>query len=239
MKRPRLGYRSQKIATALTMGDAAAIVVDCITRMARERMPLMQRVLRDPSIHIWNHYPDDDARDAFTQSRWYYHVHEPGDRDPREHGHFHLFLHKAQIDPAVAPIASPSSGDNAPAQMAHIAGLSIDRDGVPLAWFVTNRWVTDEFLYPVEQLIAHLDRYNVDRTAEDGLVNRFLTAMVALHRTEIASLLRERDAKLARLIAKHGPAAYESGNAVMAISPIDLDEKIASVDGAPDRSAFS
>lgn len=209
--------------------DAAEVVVETIMQMARDQRPLMRRVLPEGDVHFWAHYPDDDARDAQTRARWYYHVHAPGERDPAEHGHFHLFLHRTQLnDPAVF-IVAPTEGEDAPAHVTHIAGLSVDHSGVPLAWFATNRWVTDEFLYPADTMIAHLDRYNVDATPEDDLVNRFLTAMVALYRTELADLLRERDAALAKLVETEGPGAYEAGNDVLVTCPIDLDAKIESL----------
>lgn len=209
--------------------EAAETVVQLITKMAAEQRPLMARILPPNEIHHWQHYPDNDARDAVTRSRWYYHVHAPGDRDPAEHGHFHLFLHRTQLADPSATLAMPAAGEDAKAHVTHVAGLSIDNNGVPLAWFVTNRWVTDEFLYPAEVLAAHLPHYDVDATAEDDLVNRFLTAMVALYRTEIGELLHVRDQRQSELIARGGPAALESDNAVLAIMPIDLDEKIDSL----------
>lgn len=78
-------------------------------------------------------------------------------------------------------------------------------------------------------MIAHLDRYNVDATPEDDLVNRFLTAMIALYRTELADLLRTRDAALAELVKVGGPEAYEADNDILATCPIDLDAKIESL----------
>lgn len=211
----------------MTECDAAEVVIETITRMALEQRPLMLRVLPADDVHFWAHYPDDDARDAMTRSRWYYHVHAPGTRDPAEHGHFHLFLHRTQFDPDASPLAIPTEGEDAPAHVAHIAGLSIDHHGIPIAWFATNRWVTDEFLYPAQTLIDHLGRYNVDHTPEDDAVNRFLTAMVALYRDEIAELLIERDAKLAALLAGSGdPEIYEADNDILSTRSIDLDAKI-------------
>lgn len=209
--------------------EAAPVVVETITAMAREGRPLMLRVLPGEGAHFWEHYPDDDARDSRTRSRWYYHVHAPGERDPAEHGHFHLFLHRSQIDPAATPLAIPAEGENAPAHVVHIAGLSIDRSGIPMSWFATNRWVTDEFLYPAETVISHLDRYDVDNTPEDPLVNRFLTAMVALYRDELADLLHERDSKLAAIVRERGSSAYEAGDDLLATRAIDLDAKIDSL----------
>ena len=212
--------------------EAALTVIETITLMAQEGRPLMQRVLPGDSAHYWEHYPDDDARDSRTLSRWYYHVHAPGDRDRGEHGHFHLFLHRSQIDPAATPCALPAEGEDALAHVTHIAGLAIDHQGIPISWFTTNRWVTDEFMYPAEDMIAHLEHYSVDHTAEDDCVNRFLTAMVALYRDEIGELLVARDAKLAELGA--GPenrGLFETGNGILALCPIELDAKVESLAG--------
>lgn len=216
-------------ANTMNEHEAAEVVVATITSMAQEGQPLMARVLPVGEVHFWAHYPDNDARDARTRSRWYYHVHALGERDPAEHGHFHLFLHRTQLDDPGAFLAAPAEGEDAPAHVTHIAGLSVDHSGVPLAWFATNRWVTDEFLYPADTMIAHLDRYDVDNTEEDGLVNRFLTAMVTLYRTELADLLRRRDLAQAELVAATGVVAYEADNDVLATCPIDLDAKIDSL----------
>lgn len=209
--------------------QAALTVIETITAMAREGVPLMLRVLPDSDVRFWEHYPDNDARDERTRSRWYYHVHVPGDRDPGEHGHFHLFLHRTQLDDPTAFVVAPAAGDDAPAHVTHIAGLSIDHTGIPVSWFATNRWVTDEFLYPAPTMIAHLDRYDVDQTGQDSLVDRLLTAMVALYRDELEDLLRARDAVISDLVKAAGPSAYEAGNAVLATISIDLDAKIESL----------
>ena len=198
--------------------------------MASEGRPLMQRVLPEGEIHWWRHYPENDARDRVTRARWYYHVHAPGQRIPQEHGHFHLFLHKSRIDDEAVPLAAPKAGDNAKALVTHLAGLSIDRQGVPLAWFCTNRWVTDEFMYPAETMSRHLDGYNVDHTEEDSTVDRFITAMVAIYRDELCGLLKARDARLAELgAAPTRPEVYERENDILSSLPIDLDAKVESL----------
>lgn len=208
---------------------AAETVIETITAMAQAGVPLMLRVLPDADLRFWQHYPDNDARGQRTRSRWYYHVHAPDDRGSDEHGHFHLFLHRTQLDDPAAFTRAPDLGEDAPAHVTHIAGLAINHVGIPVSWFATNRWVTDEFLYPAPIMTAHLDRYDVDDTAEDPLVNRLLTAMVALYRDELGDLLEARDAALAALVAAEGPSAREAGNAVLARIPIDLDAKIDSL----------
>lgn len=213
--------------------DAAHTVIETITQMAQEQRPLMLRVLPDGGeSHFWKHYPKGDARDAKTRSRWYYHVHAPGSRDEGEHGHFHLFLHRTQLPKGLEPKVWPPQGEDCKAHVTHLVGLSIDTVGIPRAWFTVNRFVTNEFLFPADVMIEHLPDFNVDETKEDDLVNRFVTAMVALYREEIAELLRQRDARHAELVAKHGEKGYEkeSGAEVLSQIPIDLDAKISSLD---------
>ena len=216
----------------MTPVEAAHTVIETITQMAQEQKPLMLRVVPEEGAKFWTHYPIKDARDKFCKSRWYYHVHAPGSRDEDEHGHFHLFLHRSQLPDGLEPKVWPPQGEDAKAHVTHLIGLSINTVGIPRAWFSVNRFVTNEFLFPADTMIDHLPDFNVDHTAEDDLVNRFVTAMVALYREEIAQLLRERDAKQAELEAEHGEAGYEKASGVEVLSqiPIDLDEKISSLD---------
>ncbi len=216
----------------MTPEEAALTVIETITQMASEQRPLMARVLPAEDVHFWKHYPDKDARDAKTKSRWYYHVHAPGQRDANEHGHFHLFLHRDQLIKGSQVAVMPPEGEKAKAHVTHLVALSVDTSGIPMSWFTTNRFVTNEFLYPAETMIKHLKLYNVDKTQEDELVNRLVTAMVALYREEIAELLRQRDVRQAELVAEHGSKGYEKdcGVEVLSSIPIDLDEKISALD---------
>jgi len=213
--------------------QAAYTVIETITQMAQEQKPLMLRVLPESGeSHFWKHYPKGDARDAETKSRWYYHVHAPGSRDEGEHGHFHLFLHRTQLPEGLEPKVWPPQGEDCKAHVTHMVGLSIDTVGIPRAWFTVNRFVTNEFLYPADVMIDHIRDFNVDKTKEDDLVNRFVTAMVALYREEIADLLKQRDVRHEKLVAEFGEQGYEKecGIEVLSQIPIDLDAKISSLD---------
>jgi len=216
----------------MTPEQAALTVIETITAMAQEQKPLMLRVIPEEGATFWTHYPKADARSQSCKARWYYHVHAEGDRDEDEHGHFHLFLHRTQLPEGLEPKVWPPQGEDAKAHVTHVIGLSINKMGIPRAWFVTNRFVTNEFLYPADVMIKHLPDFNVDDTKEDELVNRFVTAMVALYRSEIADLLKERDARHAELLQEHGDAAYEkaSGVDVLTQIPIDLDAKISTLE---------
>ena len=217
----------------MTPVQAAHTVIETITQMAQEQRPLMLRVVPQDEVNFWKHYPPKDARDKFCRSRWYYHVHAAGSRDEDEHGHFHLFLHRTQLPEGLEPKVWPPQREDAKAHVTHLVGLSIDKVGIPRAWFTVNRFVTNEFLFPADVMIDHLADFNVDHTAEDDCVNRFVTAMVALYREEIAQLLRERDQRQAELVAEFGEeAADERASKVEVLSqvPIDLDAKLGSLD---------
>jgi len=212
--------------------QAAQTVIETITQMVQEQKPLMLRVVPEEGATFWTHYPKNDARDKFCKSRWYYHVHAPGSRDADEHGHFHLFLHRTQLPKGLEPKVWPPQGEDARAHVTHLITLSIDTNGIPRSWFTVNRFVTNEFLYPADVMIEHLPDFNVDHTKQDDLVNRFVTAMVALYRDEIAVLLKERDQRHEELVAEFGDDAYnqKSGVEVLSQIPIDLDSKLNSLD---------
>ncbi|MEM6827720.1 MAG: hypothetical protein AAF553_07230 [Pseudomonadota bacterium] len=216
----------------MTPETAALTVIETITAMAAEQKPLMLRVIPEDGATFWTHYPKGDARSVSCKARWYYHVHAAGSRDEDEHGHFHLFLHRTQLPTGLEPKVWPPQGEDAKAHVTHVIGLSINTLGIPRAWFATNRFVTNEFLYPADVMIDHLTDFNVDDTKEDDLVNRFVTAMVALYREEIADLLRRRDEMQEHLVADLGDAAYEKGSGVEVLAqiPIDLDAKISSLE---------
>ena len=214
-------------AKSMSAIKAAETVIETIMQMVADGRPMMQRVIPDDKVIYWEHYPDKDARDAKTLSRWYYHVHADGDRDAEEHGHFHLFLHQTQLTDPDGAWSEPSNKSEKRANVLHVAALSIDRSGIPRKWMVTNRWITDEWLYPADKIIPRLDDFNVDNTPQDKTVNRFLTAMVALYRGEIEQLILKRDARFAEMGAsKENREPFQKGNDVLAELPIDLDEKL-------------
>ncbi len=216
----------------MTPVQAAHTVIETITQMAQEQRPLMLRVVPQDEVNFWKHYPPKDARDKFCRSRWYYHVHAAGNRDEDEHGHFHLFLHRTQLPEGLEPKVWPPQREDAKAHVTHLVGLSIDKIGIPRAWFTVNRFVTNEFLYPADVMIDHVADFNVDHTQEDDCVNRFVTAMVALYREEIAQLLQKRDERHSELVAEFGNEdAYEKASKVEVLSqvPIDLDAKLGSL----------
>lgn len=183
----------------MTRAELTELLMSSTAAMFADGQPLMNRVLpADAPAEVWAHYPAGDVVNGAAGSRYFYHCHPPAERSEGEHGHFHLFFDKSAIRAGTAPmIAPPAVGSGEPrADVVHIGALAISTDGLPLCWFTTNRWVTDEWLYPAEAVIAQLARFDLRGPDGDPLVNDWLTAMVGLCRADLADLLTERDGVL-------------------------------------------
>jgi hypothetical protein len=137
------------------------------------------------SLQTLRHYPESDVVDATHHSQFYYHAHGSHRCPAQEHGHFHLFVRQGP-GPAFF----------------HLAALSLDAHGWPLRWFVTNRWVTGEQWVSATTAIAALPGFVVQARGRLAPVATWLTAMVALYAQPLASLLRRRDAIMARHLAR-------------------------------------
>ncbi len=166
--------------------------------MAREGGTPVQRVLPSApdEYRQWSHYPEGDAIDPESGARWYYHAHPPEQRDPGEHGHFHIFLPLSAFA-GTEPLALPQK--DKPAKVVHVAALCFDTDGLPTHWIATNQWVTEEYLYAADAVIARLDLLQLDGAGIDkGMpgVGRWLTLALQMCREDIVGLLRERDVAL-------------------------------------------
>ncbi len=201
---------------------------------ARECMRVLHKVGRNLVMEIlkgqgdfvqYEHYPRGDVYDPETHSQYYYHAHRPG-----EHGHFHLFLRAAGMPPGVEP--APYEG-SAPRPLgrdavAHLVAISMDRYGRPIALFTTNRWVTAETWYRAEDVIAMLDRFEIDHAWPSWPTNRWLGAMVRLFRPQIARLLIERDRVVEDWRRRHPERdVFEDRELeVTSILPVSVDDQI-------------
>lgn len=121
-------------------------------------------------------YPEAGLLFAEKQWRVFYHCHEVTVMHPDEHGHFHLFTDIGNED------------------WAHVAGLSIDTEGQPLQWFMTNRWVTDGSWLRRENLVEQLNA--LVPGVDDDLVGNWLTALLQLYSDTLFDLLEKRDAQI-------------------------------------------
>jgi len=182
---------------SLLNDDPKATLFTLTEQMAAQGTPLVPRVIPpDCDFRQWDHYPEKDAISLSNRSRWFYHAHPPEQREPGEHGHFHLFLPLELFDEKQA-LGAPEPKNKkgkTPARVVHFVALSCNTNGVPTHWFTTNRWVTNEYFMPGEAIIGRLDRFDVTDAPGDPLVNGWLTAAVATFRDQIATLIRQRDA---------------------------------------------
>lgn len=178
------------------MIDPEAALFDLTGQMASQGVPLISRVVPpDAEFRQWDHYPEGDAISPSTKARWFYHAHPPDQREPGEHGHFHLFLPCSAFD-GIEALASPGPKNKrgkTPSKVVHFAALAFNTAGLPTHWFTVNRWVTNEYLMPAEAIVERLNLFDVSDAPGDALVNQWITAAVALYRSEIAELLRQRD----------------------------------------------
>ncbi|WP_052768863.1 DUF6969 family protein [Aurantiacibacter marinus] len=191
MARPKLPSNSDTaLAELITLSET----------MAGEGRMLIERVLPPPPEEFtqWAHYPKGDAIDPDSGARWFYHAHPPEQREPKEHGHFHMFLPLSAFG-GLEPLATPEKDD--PAKVVHVAALCFDTDGLPTHWIATNQWVTEEFMYPAEAIIARLDGLDMPRAGEAkgiAYLGKWLTCALRASRDDIEALLLRRDDALAQ-----------------------------------------
>ncbi len=159
------------------------------------------------SLVTGRHYPEHDVVDRQAHTRFYYHAHaiEGGEA---EHGHFHVFHERAST-------------------FHHLAALSLDAQGRPLRWFCTNQWVTGEAWPPPANLIEHVAGFQVHTRGKMAPVARWLQAMWALYREEIASLIQARDRLLQGMDAPQQTRfGQDRTRHVLVSQPIDLAQRI-------------
>lgn len=175
------------------MRAAGAEIIECQRVLARGGLNIVGELLRGAGPFIeYDHYPEDDVFDAESGAQYYYHAHRGL---AGEHGHFHTFLRAPGMPPGVVPsdaahAESWPSGNDA---LAHLISISMDAYGAPIGLFAPNRWVTGDTWYCARDVIAMLERFQVDHASPSWPVNRWLTAMLVLFRPHIEGLLLERD----------------------------------------------
>jgi hypothetical protein len=161
----------------------------CDVLTEAEQTPLGEVLGPGPNVQ-WQHYPPEDLHDSESGVVIFYHSHAPEERCDAEHGHFHCFVETSAIAADVTALVRPKS--KAARKLCHIVGISIDRRGVPVSLFVTNQWVTGEWLYPARTVAALLPCFaRVSPQAPRAL--RWIAHLVALYEPEITCLLSRRD----------------------------------------------
>lgn len=213
--------------------DAAAEVVDCMRVLAKSGTNLVAEVLGGRDFIQYEHYPAEDVYDPETHSQFYFHAHPPGRGRHDDYGHFHTFLRPKGMPPSVRPAALPGNeppeGDNA--ALSHLIAISMDRWGRPVRLFTTNRWVTAETWYAGSDVVAMLDRFDMDVARPSWPLNRWITALVALYRHPVAGLIAERDRAVALWRSDHPDVDVfeDRGLEVTSALDIDLEQTLAEV----------
>jgi len=213
-----------------TMTAAADEVLECLRVLDKGGINLVGEILRDEGKFVeWDHYPKGDIYDKETHSQFYYHAH-PSDLRAPEHGHFHTFMRAKGLPKSIKPAPMPTSvtrprGKDA---IGHVVGISMDKQGLPIWMFTTNRWVTGESWYAAEDVIQMLDLFDVDHAAPSWPTNRWAGAMIRLFRPQVEWLLRERDEAVRIWQAGHpdDPAYEDHGLEVPSRIQISIDDQV-------------
>ena len=189
-----------------TMAEAGAEVLECFRVLKKGGLNIVGECLKDQgTFYEFDHYPSGDVYDEETHAQYYYHAHRG---IAGEHGHFHTFLRQGAIPEDVKPV--PYSGEakwpEGSDAVCHLVAVSMDVYGFPIGLFSTNRWVTDEVWYAADDVIAMLDRFEIDHAHPSWPVNRWISAMFVLFRPEIEGLIVQRDACIAAWRAAHAGA---------------------------------
>lgn len=176
------------------------------------------------------HYPKGDVYDSESHAQYYYHAHRP---ESGEHGHFHTFLRAAGMPRMVKPVAysgeakRPSGKD----ALSHIVAVSMNRPGMPVGMFTTNRWVTDETFYPAADVIKMLDRFSIEQSFPCLATNRALTAVLHLFKPQVIALLEQRDKTIQSWVETYPDRdVYEDRDLeITSIIDINVDRQLAAI----------
>lgn len=190
-------------AQLVRMADAGTKILECYRVLSKGGLNIVGEVLKGQGeFYELEHYPADDVFDADTHSQYYYHAHREG---AGEHGHFHTFLRQPGMPEGVFPV--PYTGEepwpSGKDALSHLVAISMDAYGFPISLFTTNRWVTAESWYKAEDVIAMLDRFNIDHAWPSWPVNIWISAMITLFRPQIEHLLRQRDEAVSNWASAH------------------------------------
>jgi hypothetical protein len=184
------------VETLQRMQRAGHEASECLRVLAKAELNLVGECIKHHgTFYEFDHYPPGDVYDDETHAQYYYHAHRG---TLGEHGHFHTFLRVKGIPEGISALpyegAEPWPEDDE--VLSHLVAVSMDKNGIPIGLFTTNRWVTGENWFCAHDVIAMLDSFVIDHAYPSWPVNRWLSAMVVLFRPQIEALLQQRDAVL-------------------------------------------
>jgi hypothetical protein len=221
---------SMPSSTLKQQTNAVLHLLECHRILKKTNSNVVGEILRQsPTFYQWDHYPAGDVFDHEHAAQYYYHAHPPTERNiPAEHGHFHLFLRKAGMPAHVQPLIYPQKTDTNQEDLSHLIAIAMDKQGLPIGLFTTNRWVTGESWYAANDVCDMLDEFIIDHAWPSWPTNIWLTHMIILFKPEIVKLIKERDKTIAQWQKAHPDTnVYEDRTLeVTSYLPISLEEKI-------------
>jgi hypothetical protein len=231
-------------AEAVRLDKAGGVVAECRRAFgARQHGGILGAIAADEqSFADWRHYPAGEVYDQRSHAQYFYHAHPAAQRGVREHGHFHTFLRADGMPPGVAPLVLPETAvaDAPPPtqaaplkhglsdEVSHLVAIALDARGEPIRLFTTNRWVTGETWYRADDVISMLDRFTFGDADGPALLNRWISAIVALFRPQVEALLRLRDDTVTDWRRRRRTNIFEDTRLEVTSSfEIDLDAQLA------------
>ncbi len=179
------------------------------------------------------HYPKGDVYDKDSHAQYYYHAHRP---ESGEHGHFHTFVRARGMPSDIAP--TPYRGDGKRPMgkdaISHIVAISMDRPGMPIRFFTTNRWVTGETFYPAADVSRLIDRFAIEQSYPCLATNRTLTNLLQLFKPQITGLLEKRDEVVDEWANRHADRdVYEDRELELtSVADVNIDRQISALNRA-------
>jgi hypothetical protein len=248
-------------AALTAMAAAGRALTECRRDMAAcGTSPLAEALQGAAPVYEWRHYPDGDVYDAASHTQYFYHAHPPGDRGGAktgaEHGHFHTFLRARGMPSGVRPLVLPEFAvannpaapkapliPSAPTTAAgeeadpwsHLIAVAMDATGAPLRFFTTNRWVTGETWYPAGDVVRMLDRFAPGESGPSPLLNRWLAALLALYKPQLADLIAQRDVAVMDWRRRHRAKVHvleDQRLEITSVLAIDIEAQIAQIEAA-------
>lgn len=233
-------------AEAARLQQAGAVVSDC-RRAFAEQGGILAAITADAKVFAdWQHYPIGEVYDPHSHAQYFYHVHPGAAGSAREHGHFHTFVRAEGMPRGVAPLVLPEAAvaDGVPMrpqaaplkhgirdEVSHLVAIALDGRGEPIRLFTTNRWVTGETWYRADDVVRMLDAFTLGSAGGPLLLNRWVSAVVALFRLQIEGLLQLRDDTVMSWRRRRRSNIFEDTRVEVTSScEIDLDAQLAFVD---------
>jgi hypothetical protein len=227
--------------TLLNMQRAGREVVECQRVLSKAELNLVGECIKHHGrFYEFDHYPPGDVYDDETHAQYYYHAHRG---TLGEHGHFHNFLRAKGIPEGISALPYegeepwPEGGD----VLSHLVAISMDQNGFPIDLFITNRWVTGENWYYADDVIAMLDRFVIDHADPSRPVNRWISAMIVLFRSQIERLLHQRDEVLDQHRQKPPQVDVFEDRELELMSEVrlNIDKQITAIERALDEGVHS